>query len=471
MRKKFIKWISLTMFISTLVLCGIAYISFFNIIKTNERKSALEVFTQLGSGVDSYDELNQEVLYIFENDYLHRAFFTDKMLFDLEKSQTEEQINQELRETLINVADVIDINVTDSTGKVIYSSNPNSLKLDFSQEGYEIYHPFFNGQTDDLYVFDYNGVSVYNANTQYIFLGMKRLFAEGMIQLVIDYNILEGYRILSSYTNYIKNIPSRPGKGLFIIDLDGNITMSNPEESILAIENKSEVLSKADGKMQTCTINDKKAMLYVIEHNGYYFGAYVYYKPIYIEAFIFTLIGILVLIVIGLITSCSIYFLTKHLILDDFNKTCSNVDAFINGDLNVDFNGGVTEEFKKLNKNYQTIADVIRKRKESFTEIVGLMGPKIEAYEYHHSINQLICSKNLLNLVCLDMETFKQNVKKRYMEAIANLDRPILYQEYIVKVGCTNRYYKVKRVIQVDMVHAFVEEIENPGSNVKLIEF
>lgn len=449
MERKIIAYIALILVSGSIIL-----IHFYSrMLKSSEIASEKELMQTIVSQVivnlNHNNQEKNEARELFVNDYLNRAKIVRTLVLNNEGQTDWEEI--------IKIVDVDSVNIVDKNGIIEDSSNVNNIGLNFYEyPQLESFTQVIEHQQD--YHIEFDSLSI-NSGELMIYIGVE-VYPKGMIQLGVKAEILSQYEKLASIKEYIKNIPTKWSRTLFLAECDGNYTniVSNNTEEVV-IENCSELFELALDKPIEVTLNAKKQLLLTTKYENFYIGYASQISELYriSESYIISFIRLLIILSI-LIVFC-LYWILNKLVLKDIKMITQQAHLFVNGHSGIVFKKARTSELNQLSDELNKVINAIESKNERISSIVSMMDKKMEAYEYYADLNQVYFSKTLPELLGLTFQECEQKIIEFFNIYSQSVNENQTYSDEETIYTKTGRFIKVKRTIIDRTAYGFLEDV------------
>lgn len=460
MRKKIIINLSITILIITLIILSIFYSSIRQYKIELEGSSMQILVNNIIKNINSNINDTGNIEELFIEDYLNRAKFASFLL----GKTNEGNLSESKWKEIIDLVEVNDVFEVDSSGVIIKSKDKDILGINlYEDDKLKEFIPLIEGREDKGYYIKFDAISV-SSKKDMIYLGVEKPKNSGMILLEIDPVILKNYKKISSIKEVLSTVPTLNYQILFAIDKETGdlIGISENNKQKVEIKNPVESFEKAIDNPTILTVNGIKQLVVVKEYEGNLIGYLSEISMIEHDLKSELTALFISIICLFLVATIVLYIILNHLVLNDISRINHTANLFVQGKKDVIFEKGKTKEITELSKQLNKVIQVIETKSERISSVVSAMGKDFEAYEYYADLNQLFCSKNLLNM--LDTESTEEDcheVIRKYFNKmrskIKNADDCFEEQEIITT--SSGKTIKVRRTILKNSMFAFLEDI------------
>lgn len=409
MRKKMISYISLVIIISSVVLMLI----FSMIIKNHEIDSEKEmmetIVNQMSKSLETSIEMRQKTTNLFTTNYLNRSNFAR---YFISENKNHELTDDEWR-YFLDILEVDSISIIDEKGIVTQSSNAENIGVNFyKNEGLNAFLPIIEGKANQEYVLDFNSKILKSDDFNVLFGTPIAENQKGMILMEINMSVYEQYTGVTNVATFLDTIPTKESRTLFVADDEANILgITKNNEQYIHADNLPDLLKKAEDNAIKAEINGEMHLLLTKKVNDYYVGYMSNIGEIKHISQGYFIQFVLLLIILSIVITMSLYFLIHHFILKDIDMITKKAHQFTSGDSGVQFEATKTKELNQLSEELNRVLRVIQTRNERISTIASLMGEGFGAYEYYADLNQAYYSKNVPYL--LGVSTDEECKEKR----------------------------------------------------------
>lgn len=466
MRKKMISFISLVIVISSVVLMLI----FSMIIRNHEIDSEKEVMerivNQTSRSLESSIETRQKTNNLFTTDYLNHSNFARYFI--------SENKNRELTDDewqyFLNILEVDSISIIDEKGIVTQSSNAENIGVNFyKNEELSAFLPIIEGKEDQEYVLDFNSKILKSGDFNVLFGTPIAENQKGMILMEINNSIYEQYTGVTNVATFLDTIPTKESRTLFVADDEANILgITKNNEQYIHADNLPDLLKKAEDNVTKAEINGEMHLLLTKKVNDYYVGYMSNIGEIkhIIQGYFIQFV--LLLIILSIVITMSLYFLIHHFILKDIDMITKKAHQFTSGDSGVQFEATKTKELNQLSEELNRVLRVIQTRNERISTIASLMGEGFGAYEYYADLNQAYYSKNVPYLLGVSTdEECKEKIIEYYQNHVSDLQEKGKIEIEEIMTVAPGRMIKARRNILKDSSYGFLEDISVESARTK----
>ena len=466
MRKKMISFISLVIVISSVVLMLI----FSMIIRNHEIDSEKEVMerivNQTSRSLESSIETRQKTNNLFTTDYLNHSNFARYFI--------SENKNRELTDDewqyFLNILEVDSISIIDEKGIVTQSSNAENIGVNFyKNEELSAFLPIIEGKEDQEYVLDFNSKILKSGDFNVLFGTPIAENQKGMILMEINNSIYEQYTGVTNVATFLDTIPTKESRTLFVADDEANILgITKNNEQYIHADNLPDLLKKAEDNVTKAEINGEMHLLLTKKVNDYYVGYMSNIGEIKHISQGYFIQFVLLLIILSIVITMSLYFLIHHFILKDIDMITKKAHQFTSGDSGVQFEATKTKELNQLSEELNRVLRVIQTRNERISTIASLMGEGFGAYEYYADLNQAYYSKNVPYLLGVSTdEECKEKIIEYYQNHVSDLQEKGKIEIEEIMTVAPGRIIKARRNILKDSSYGFLEDISVENARTK----
>ncbi len=466
MRKKMISYISLVIIISSVVLMLI----FSMIIKNHEIDSEKEmmetIVNQMSKSLETSIEMRQKTTNLFTTDYLNRSNFAR---YFISENKNHELTDDEWR-YFLDILEVDSISIIDEKGIVTQSSNAENIGVNFyKNEGLNAFLPIIEGKANQEYVLDFNSKILKSDDFNVLFGTPIAENQKGMILMEINMSVYEQYTGVTNVATFLDTIPTKESRTLFVADDEANILgITKNNEQYIHADNLPDLLKKAEDNAIKAEINGEMHLLLTKKVNDYYVGYMSNIGEIKHISQGYFIQFVLLLIILSIVITMSLYFLIHHFILKDIDMITKKAHQFTSGDSGVQFEATKTKELNQLSEELNRVLRVIQTRNERISTIASLMGEGFGAYEYYADLNQAYYSKNVPYLLGVSTdEECKEKIIEYYQNHVSDLQEKGKIEIEEIMTVAPGRMIKIRRNILKDSSYGFLEDISVENARTK----
>ena len=418
MEKLLLKKIGL-IFVSLLVIIFTIFaVIIFSVERKNSIHSVNEMVEQVENTYNKNKQVSEESIKLLEDDYLNRAYAIEFMLSD----NPQKNYNNESLKNIKKFMEVEFINVINSKGNIVFSSDENKVGLSLKdyEKSKEFYQLIASDDPKDYCIY-FEEKSTANEKSR-IYVGVKSQSEDyAIVQIGVKSSLLDNFTRETVLNNLFDSIPTTYEVALFAVNKESGeiegITRNN--ESSINIEGITEkeaflnaLKSYEEGIL--VNINGTKKFIKTIEVDDVIIGGYLEARSVYkavILEFIFIFFGIvIVLFTILVIVQYSI----KKYILQDLENIEKNVKELINGNYDVTFQTNYDTEFGAISKVLNDWKKSYRYKTERMTRIISCINSHIGVFECLYPINQTFFSGNMQTILGVSTEEWHHISKTPY---------------------------------------------------------
>lgn len=290
-----------------------------------------------------------------------------------------------------------------------------------------------------------------------------------MILMEINNSIYEQYTGVTNVATFLDTIPTKESRTLFVADDEANILgITKNNEQYIHADNLPDLLKKAEDNAIKAEINGEMHLLLTKKVNDYYVGYMSNIGEIKHISQGYFIQFVLLLIILSIVITMSLYFLIHHFILKDIDMITKKAHQFTSGDSGVQFEATKTKELNQLSEELNRVLRVIQTRNERISTIASLMGEGFGAYEYYADLNQAYYSKNVPYLLGVSTdEECKEKIIEYYQNHVSDLQEKGKIEIEEIMTVAPGRMIKIRRNILKDSSYGFLEDIsvENARTN------
>ena len=466
MRKKMISYISLVIVISSVTLMLI----FSMIIKNHEIDSEKEmmetIVNQMSKSLETSIEMRQKTTNLFTTDYLNRSNFAR---YFISENKNHELTDDEWR-YFLDILEVDSISIIDEKGIVTQSSNAENIGVNFyKNEGLNAFLPIIEGKANQEYVLDFNSKILKSDDFNVLFGTPIAENQKGMILMEINMSVYEQYTGVTNVATFLDTIPTKESRTLFVADDEANILgITKNNEQYIHADNLPDLLKKAEDNAIKAEINGEMHLLLTKKVNEYYVGYMSNIGEIKHISQGYFIQFVLLLIILSIVITMSLYFLIHHFILKDIDMITKKAHQFTSGDSGVQFEATKTKELNQLSEELNRVLRVIQTRNERISTIASLMGEGFGAYEYYADLNQAYYSKNVPYLLGVSTdEECKEKIIEYYQNHVSDLQEKGKIEIEEIMTVAPGRMIKIRRNILKDSSYGFLEDISVENARTK----
>ncbi len=242
-----------------------------------------------------------------------------------------------------------------------------------------------------------------------------------MILMGINISVYEQYTGVNNVATFLDTIPTKESRTLFVADEEETLLgITKNNEQYIHADNLPDLLKKAEDNAIKAEINGEMHLLLTKKVNDYYVGYMSNIGEIKHISQGYFIQFVLLLIILSIVITMSLYFLIHHFILKDIDMITKKAHQFTSGDSGVQFEATKTKELNQLSEELNRVLRVIQTRNERISTIASLMGEGFGAYEYYADLNQAYYSKNVPYLLGVSTdEEFKEKIIEYYQNHIS----------------------------------------------------
>lgn len=415
MERILLKKIGLVFVILSIVIFAV----FSGVIFVTESKIAIHDLDEMIKQVESFynkSKLDTEVTEeMFKEDYLNRAYAVDYML----NSNSDGNYSLETLKKIKKLMEVESIHVIDDTGKIVVSSEKDSIGLNL--KNYPESDPFaklIDSKDITENVVQLDAVSITKKESK-IYIGVKSSSEKySVVQIGLDANVLDDLIEKNSIEFITRNIPTVYEEAIFVVDGTSGkivgITQNNDQELIINQADTQEAylsILKSSNKGTLININGSMKYLKTRNVDDKIIGAYMEAKSVYRTMLvqIFSL-----LIGISTILICVILIFRYHLkryVLKDIASIESSIKELMAGNNEVTFETEFDTEFRHITAILNDWKDSYKYKTERMTRMISSIGSHVAVFECLYSINQNFFSDNTQSILGVDDEAWNEIIK------------------------------------------------------------
>ena len=466
MRKKMISYISLVIVISSVALMLIFSLIIRNHEIDTEKEMMETIVNQMSKSLESSMETRQKTNNLFTTDYLNRSNFAR---YFISENKNHELTDDEWQRFL-DILEVNSISIVDEKGIVTQSSNAENIGVNFyKNEELSAFLPIIEGKEDQEYVLDFNSKILKSGDFNVLFGTPIAENQKGMILMEINNSIYEQYTGVTNVATFLDTIPTKESITLFVADDEANIlSITKNNEQYIHADNLPDLLKKAEDNAIKAEINGGMHLLLTKKVNDYYVGYMSNIGEIKHISQGYFIQFVLLLIILSIVITMSLYFLIHHFILKDIDMITKKAHQFTSGDSGVQFEATKTKELNQLSEELNRVLRVIQTRNERISTIASLMGEGFGAYEYYEDLNQAYYSKNVPYLLGVSTdEECKEKIIEYYQNHVSDLQEKGKIEIEEIMTVAPGRMIKIRRNILKDSSYGFLEDISVENARTK----
>lgn len=466
MRKKMISYISLVIVISSVALMLIFSLIIRNHEIDTEKEMMETIVNQTSRSLEASIETRQKTNNLFTTDYLNRSNFAR---YYISENKNHELTDDEWQRFL-DILEVNSISIVDEKGIVTQSSNAENIGVNFyKNEELSAFLPIIEGKEDQEYVLDFNSKILKSGDFNVLFGTPIAENQKGMILMEINNSIYEQYTGVTNVTTFLDTIPTKESSTLFVADDEANILgITKNNEQYIHADNLPDLLKKAEDNAIKAEINGEMHLLLTKKVNDYYVGYMSNIGEIKHISQGYFIQFVLLLIILSIVITISLYFLIHHFILIDIDMITKKAHQFTSGDSGVQFEATKTKELNQLSEELNRVLRVIQSRNERISTIASLMGEGFGAYEYYADLNQAYYSKNVPYLLGVSTdEECKEKIIEYYQNHVSDLQKKGKIEIEEIMTVAPGRMIKIRRNILKDSSYGFLEDISVENARTK----
>ena len=466
MRKKMISYISLVIVISSVTLMLIFSLIIRNHEIDTEKEMMETIVNQVSKSLESSIEMRKKTTNLFAADYLNRSNFAR---YYISENKNHELTDDEWQRFL-DILEVNSISIVDEKGIVTQSSNEENIGVSFyKNEELSAFLQIIEGKGDQEYVLDFNSKILKSDDFNVLFGTPIAENQKGMILMGINISVYEQYTGVNNVATFLDTIPTKESRTLFVADEEETLLgITKNNEQYIHADNLPDLLKKAEDNAIKAEINGEMHLLLTKKVNDYYVGYMSNIGEIKHISQGYFIQFVLLLIILSIVITMSLYFLIHHFILKDIDMITKKAHQFTSGDSGVQFEATKTKELNQLSEELNRVLRVIQTRNERISTIASLMGEGFGAYEYYADLKQVYYSKNVPYLlgVSTDKEC-EEKIIQYYQNHVSDLlEKGKIEIEEIMKVA-PGRTIKIRRNILKDSSYGFLEDISVENARTK----
>lgn len=466
MRKKMISYISLVIVISSVALMLIFSLIIRNHEIDTEKEMMETIVNQISKSLESSIEMRKKTINLFTTDYLNRSNFAR---YYISENKNHELTDDEWQRFL-DILEVNSISIVDEKGIVTQSSNAENIGVNFyKNEELSAFLPIIEGKEDQEYVLDFNSKILKSGDFNALFGTPIAENQKGMILMEINNSIYEQYTGVTNVATFLDTIPTEESRTLFVADDEANILgITKNNEQYIHADNLPDLLKKAEDNAIKAEINGEMHLLLTKKVNDYYVGYMSNIGEIKHISQGYFIQFVLLLIILSIVITISLYFLIHHFILKDIDMITKKAHQFTSGDSGVQFEATKTKELNQLSEELNRVLRVIQTRNERISTIASLMGEGFGAYEYYADLNQAYYSKNVPYLLGVSTdEECKEKIIEYYQNHVSDLQEKGKIEIEEIMTVAPGRMIKIRRNMLKDSSYGFLEDISVENARTK----
>lgn len=466
MRKKMISYISLVIVISSVTLMLIFSLIIRNHEIDTEKEMMETIVNQVSKSLESSIEMRKKTTNLFAADYLNRSNFAR---YYISENKNHELTDDEWQRFL-DILEVNSISIVDEKGIVTQSSNEENIGVSFyKNEELSAFLQIIEGKGDQEYVLDFNSKILKSDDFNVLFGTPIAENQKGMILMGINISVYEQYTGVTNVATFLDTIPTKESRTLFVADDEANILgITKNNEQYIHADNLPDLLKKAEDNAIKAEINGEMHLLLTKKVNDYYVGYMSNIGEIKHISQGYFIQFVLLLIILSIVITMSLYFLIHHFILKDIDMITKKAHQFTSGDSGVQFEATKTKELNQLSEELNRVLRVIQTRNERISTIASLMGEGFGAYEYYADLNQAYYSKNVPYLLGVSTdEECKEKIIEYYQNHISDLQEKGKIEIEEIMTVAPGRMIKIRRNILKDSSYGFLEDISVENARTK----
>lgn len=466
MRKKMISYISLVIVISSVTLMLIFSLIIRNHEIDTEKEMMETIVNQVSKSLESSIEMRKKNTNLFAADYLNRSNFAR---YYISENKNHELTDDEWQRFL-DILEVNSISIVDEKGIVTQSSNEENIGVSFyKNEELSAFLQIIEGKGDQEYVLDFNSKILKSDDFNVLFGTPIAENQKGMILMEINMSVYEQYTGVTNVATFLDTIPTKESRTLFVADDEANILgITKNNEQYIHADNLPDLLKKAEDNAIKAEINGEMHLLLTKKVNDYYVGYMSNIGEIKHISQGYFIQFVLLLIILSIVITMSLYFLIHHFILKDIDMITKKAHQFTSGDSGVQFEATKTKELNQLSEELNRVLRVIQTRNERISTIASLMGEGFGAYEYYADLNQAYYSKNVPYLLGVSTdEECKEKIIEYYQNHVSDLQEKGKIEIEEIMTVAPGRMIKIRRNILKDSSYGFLEDISVENARTK----
>lgn len=466
MRKKMISYISLVIVISSVTLMLIFSLIIRNHEIDTEKEMMETIVNQVSKSLESSIEMRKKTTNLFAADYLNRSNFAR---YYISENKNHELTDDEWQRFL-DILEVNSISIVDEKGIVTQSSNEENIGVSFyKNEELSAFLQIIEGKGDQEYVLDFNSKILKSDDFNVLFGTPIAENQKGMILMEINMSVYEQYTGVTNVATFLDTIPTKESRTLFVADDEANILgITKNNEQYIHADNLPDLLKKAEDNAIKAEINGEMHLLLTKKVNDYYVGYMSNIGEIKHISQGYFIQFVLLLIILSIVITMSLYFLIHHFILKDIDMITKKAHQFTSGDSGVQFEATKTKELNQLSEELNRVLRVIQTRNERISTIASLMGEGFGAYEYYADLNQAYYSKNVPYLLGVSTdEECKEKIIEYYQNHVSDLQEKGKIEIEEIMTVAPGRMIKIRRNILKDSSYGFLEDISVENARTK----
>lgn len=466
MRKKMISYISLVIVISSVTLMLIFSLIIRNHEIDTEKEMMETIVNQVSKSLESSIEMRKKTTNLFAADYLNRSNFAR---YYISENKNHELTDDEWQRFL-DILEVNSISIVDEKGIVTQSSNEENIGVSFyKNEELSAFLQIIEGKGDQEYVLDFNSKILKSDDFNVLFGTPIAENQKGMILMGINISVYEQYTGVNNVATFLDTIPTKESRTLFVADEEETLLgITKNNEQYIHADNLPDLLKKAEDNAIKAEINGEMHLLLTKKVNDYYVGYMSNIGEIKHISQGYFIQFVLLLIILSIVITMSLYFLIHHFILKDIDMITKKAHQFTSGDSGVQFEATKTKELNQLSEELNRVLRVIQTRNERISTIASLMGEGFGAYEYYADLNQAYYSKNVPYLLGVSTdEECKEKIIEYYQNHVSDLQEKGKIEIEEIMTVAPGRMIKIRRNILKDSSYGFLEDISVENARTK----
>lgn len=465
MRKLIIRYISMIMVISGLILIGIFYI-INNFRKESAEIRALENSTnQVVSILELNQEKDKKAQTLFEDDYLNRA---ESLAYIIAKTTDGNPSQTELKE-LADQVQVEGVHLVNEHGVITNSSKKGSIGLNlYELDGYKDFIPLIESDNRDDFYIDID--DELNDEDGMVYVGIKPFDSnKGMIQIIVSSDMLNEYKEKSSIQSAISSMPTRDYIMVCVLDKDTGEVLGTSQTDNASIQVEDSTSAKegvnilktyinSPGKIR---INQDSKLVIVKEFDTNLVVVTSDMKEIYHSSFIYIIMISMIIMILIIVIVYFLYKLLDSFIIKDLYGIIANVNAFVGGKTNVKFYANKKTELCEMADGLNKWIEVLDGKSERISKIASMMGNTFATYEYYKDLHQVYFSDNLPQMFEVTPEECKNMILRQFALEVQKAEQQPATEASNDEIIVTKsgRYLKIQRVISGNMAYAIIQDI------------
>lgn len=362
------------------------------------------------------------------------------------------------------------ISIVDEKGIVTQSSNEENIGVSFyKNEELSAFLQIIEGKGDQEYVLDFNSKILKSDDFNVLFGTPIAENQKGMILMGINISVYEQYTGVNNVATFLDTIPTKESRTLFVADEEETLLgITKNNEQYIHADNLPDLLKKAEDNAIKAEINGEMHLLLTKKVNDYYVGYMSNIGEIKHISQGYFIQFVLLLIILSIVITMSLYFLIHHFILKDIDMITKKAHQFTSGDSGVQFEATKTKELNQLSEELNRVLRVIQTRNERISTIASLMGEGFGAYEYYADLNQAYYSKNVPYLLGVSTdEECKEKIIEYYQNHVSDLQEKGKIEIEEIMTVAPGRMIKIRRNILKDSSYGFLEDISVENARTK----